>query len=50
MSLVTIYYGGDASKEEAQALADEIAAEYPPLDIEVVYGGQPHYSYIVSLE
>jgi len=49
-TLVTIYYGGDASTEDAQALADEVAAEYPSLDIEIVYGGQPHYSYIVSLE
>jgi DAK2 domain fusion protein YloV len=49
-ALVTIYYGGDATKEDAQTLADDVAAEHPSLDIEVVYGGQPHYSYIVSLE
>jgi DAK2 domain fusion protein YloV len=49
-ALVTLYYGADAGKDDAQALADDIAADYPSLAIEVVYGGQPHYSYIVSLE
>ena len=50
VSLVTMYYGADTSREEAQTLAAEIKKEYPPLDTEVVYGGQPHYYYIVSLE
>jgi uncharacterized protein len=50
VSLVTMYYGADTSREEAQTLAAEIKKENPPLDTEVVYGGQPHYYYIVSLE
>jgi DAK2 domain fusion protein YloV len=49
-SLVTIYYGADTAKEEVQALAGDIAKDYPSLETEVVYGGQPHYNYIVSLE
>jgi DAK2 domain fusion protein YloV len=50
ISLATIYYGGNTDKEEAQALAAEMKRDYSSLDTEVVYGGQPHYDYIVSLE
>lgn len=50
MSLATIYYGADSSAEEARALAEEISRDHPSLQTEVVYGGQPHYKYIVSLE
>jgi len=49
-SLVTIYYGAGTTQEEAGTLAAEIKKEHPSLDAEVVYGGQPHYYYIVSLE
>jgi dihydroxyacetone kinase-like predicted kinase len=48
--LVTIYYGAPSTAEEAEALAQEIRAVYPSLQVDIVYGGQPHYSYIVSLE
>jgi hypothetical protein len=49
-SLITLYYGADTSREEAQALADDLAREYPSLEIELVAGGQPHYHYVVSVE
>jgi dihydroxyacetone kinase-like predicted kinase len=49
-SLVTIYYGAQSTAEDAGALADEIRAVYPSLQVDIVYGGQPHYGYIISLE
>jgi DAK2 domain fusion protein YloV len=49
-TLVTIYYGAQSTAEDAEALAEEIRAVYPSLQVDIVYGGQPHYSYIVSLE
>ncbi len=36
--------------EEAQALLDELQALYPDLEFELVYGGQPHYPYFISIE
>ena len=48
--LITVYFGAPSTEEEAKALAEEIRAVYPSLQVEIVYGGQPHYSYIVSLE
>jgi DAK2 domain fusion protein YloV len=49
-SLVTLYYGAGSTKQDAEALAVEIRNVYPSLDVDIVYGGQPHYTYIVSLE
>ncbi len=49
-SLVTLYYGEGTEEEQAQALAEELRRIYPNHEVEVVYGGQPHYHYIVSLE
>ena len=49
-SLVNLYYGSDVTEEEAAALQATLAARYPELDVELFYGGQPIYYYIVSLE
>ena len=49
-SLATIYYGARSTAEDAEALAEEIRAVYPSLQVDIVYGGQPHYSYIISIE
>lgn len=49
-SLVNLYYGSDVTEEEATALQATLAERYPELDIELFYGGQPIYYYIVSLE
>ncbi|MCI6675597.1 MAG: DAK2 domain-containing protein [Clostridiales bacterium] len=48
--LISIYYGADATEEEAQALADQITEKYPMLEVEVNEGGQPVYYYIISVE
>jgi DAK2 domain fusion protein YloV len=49
-SLTTLYYGADTLQAQAESLADRIRDVFPQYDVEVVYGGQPHYNYIVSLE
>jgi dihydroxyacetone kinase-like predicted kinase len=48
--VATIYFGQDATQQEADALADRIRQAYPNLEIEVHAGGQAHYRYILSLE
>ena len=48
--IVTIYYGQDTKKNEADEVGESIRTKYPQLQVEVVRGGQPHYSYIVSIE
>jgi uncharacterized protein len=48
--VVTIYYGQDVEKEDAEKMIVCIREKHPNLQIEVVKGGQPHYEYIISIE
>lgn len=48
--LVTIYYGEDVTKEEADALAEHLSGIYDWVDFEVHSGGQPLYFYLISIE
>ena len=50
VELICIYYGEDVSEEEAQELAAKIEKKYAACDIELQYGGQPVYYYIISAE
>lgn len=47
---ITLFYGSDLTEEEAKKIADEIAERFPEHEIELHYGGQPHYQIIMSLE
>ena len=49
-ALITIYYGQDTNEEDAQALGAEVAELFSDLDVEVQYGGQPLYYYLISAE
>ncbi|MBI4304604.1 MAG: DAK2 domain-containing protein, partial [Chloroflexi bacterium] len=48
--IVTVYYGADVKEAEAEQISASIRERYPQLQVEVVRGGQPYYSYIVSIE
>lgn len=48
--LISLYYGAEVTESEAEALADELLKEHDDLDIEVQFGGQPIYSYFISVE
>jgi DAK2 domain fusion protein YloV len=48
--VVTIYHGESVETAEAEEISAGITEKYPHLQVEVVRGGQPHYSYIVSVE
>ena len=48
--LVSIYYGEDIKEEEANELSKKVEEKYPDLDVELNYGGQPIYYYILSVE
>ena len=48
--LITVYYGADTSKEDAEALTAEIAECYPDCDVDCLLGGQPLYYYLISVE
>ncbi|MCI5899262.1 MAG: DAK2 domain-containing protein [Firmicutes bacterium] len=48
--LITVYYGEDTRKEDAENLENLLSEKYPACDIEVYSGGQPIYYYVVSVE
>ncbi len=50
VELISIYYGADIPGEEAEAFGKEMEGLYPDCDIELQYGGQPIYYYVVSAE
>ena len=48
--VVTIYYGDGIEAAEAEIISKSIKKIYPDVQIEVIKGDQPHYSYIISIE
>ena len=48
--IITLYYGADETKENAQKIADAVEEAFPDADVLVVSGGQSVYYYIVSVE
>ncbi len=48
--LISIYYGEDMREDEAENLKEKIENSYPDCDVELNYGGQPIYYYIISVE
>lgn len=48
--LISIYYGADVKKEDAETFAARVEENFPDCDVQNYYGGQPIYYYIVSVE
>jgi dihydroxyacetone kinase-like predicted kinase len=48
--LLSIYYGQDVDQEAAEKLAQQIEMLFPDLEIEVLFGGQAIYHYILGAE
>ena len=48
--LVTLYWGADTQEGDACDAAATLQGVVPGIEVEVVYGGQPLYHYIASLE
>jgi len=48
--LITLFYGEDLAPTEANRIVDLIRSAYPSQEIELQYGGQPHYQLILSVE
>ncbi|MBQ6734260.1 MAG: DAK2 domain-containing protein [Lachnospiraceae bacterium] len=49
-ALISIYYGKDTPQEQAEEIRDALSNAYQDVDIELSYGGQPVYYYILSVE
>ena len=48
--LICIYYGQDMKEEDAQALLEKVEEKYEDCDVQLEYGGQPIYYFLLSVE
>lgn len=48
--IITIYYGAEINEVQANELVDEVESTFPNHEIELYYGGQSIYYYILSIE
>ena len=49
-AIITLFYGEDVSEEQANSLRDELEEKFEDIDVELYYGGQPLYYYLISVE
>lgn len=49
-AIITLFYGEDVNEEDANKLRDELEEKFEDIDVELYYGGQPLYYYLVSVE
>ena len=49
-SIISLYYGADVGENDAKALSKKISDTYSGLDVELQFGGQPVYYYLLSVE
>jgi len=48
--IITVMYGRDSNKNEAQRLVDELKKKHDDLEFELHDGGQPVYNFLISVE
>ena len=48
--LISIYYGAEVTEADAEEVSSRLEELYPDYDIEINYGGQPIYYYVISVE
>ncbi len=48
--IISIYFGSDISEEDANQVADKVSELYTDVEVDLNYGGQPIYYYVVSVE
>ena len=49
-SIITLYWGEDAAEERADQLRETLESTYDGAEVDVYPGGQPHYTYLLSVE
>ena len=48
--IISIYYGEEVDETVAEELGEKVGEMFPECDVEVHFGGQPIYYYVVSVE
>ena len=47
---ITLFYGEDINEDDAEKLRASLEEKYPECEVTAIYGGQPVYYYIISVE
>ena len=47
---LTVYYGQDATEQDANGVAESLTSCFPDADVSLVSGGQPVYYYMIAAE
>ncbi|MBC8588622.1 DAK2 domain-containing protein [Paratissierella segnis] len=50
IGIITIFYGNDVDENKVNELSNLLEERFKDIDVEVVFGGQPLYYYIFSIE
>jgi dihydroxyacetone kinase-like predicted kinase len=50
ISTITLYFGNNVAEADAEKIAQDLSRKYTRCDVDIHFGGQPLYYYIVSLE
>ena len=48
--MITVYYGDSVTEEKAQQLVERISEKFDDAEVLAVFGGQPVYHYLISIE
>ena len=48
--LISIYYGEEGSEKDAESFIARVEEEYPDVDVDAHFGGQPIYYYVLAVE
>lgn len=48
--IISVYYGADVTEEDAAKLCEKIEKLYPDVEVDMNFGGQPIYYYVISVE
>ncbi len=48
--LISVFYGNNVGKEKAEEVKKKIKEKFLQCEVELYYGGTPHYFYILSVE
>ncbi len=48
--VITVFYGAEIGRSEAEDILGEVESAFPEMDVELHYGGQSYCSYILSVE
>jgi len=48
--IVTVFYGDDVNEDEVESISEFVESNYKDVELEVLEGNQPVYSYIIAIE